>query len=63
MQNAVSRIGSARLAAVMLLIYGRWHRPGRVSRHVRETLAARGNLAVACEPAGDLGRAIPVMPG
>ena len=37
--------------------------PGRVSRHVQETLAARGNLAVACQAAGDLGRAIPVMPG
>ena len=50
----------------MLLIYG-WRRGrGRVSRHVRhvqETLAARGNLAVGCEAAGDAGRDIPVMPG
>ena len=37
--------------------------PGRVSRHVQETLAARGNLAVAYEGAGGLGRALPVMPG
>jgi hypothetical protein len=37
--------------------------PERVSRHVQETLAARNNLAVACEAAGDLGRAIPLMPG
>ena len=36
---------------------------GRVSRHVQETLAARGNLAAAYEAAGDLGRAIPLMPG
>ena len=37
----------------MLLIYG-WRRgPERVSRHVQETLAARGILAVACEAAGD----------
>ena len=57
------RIDSARLAAVMVLIYG-WRRgPERVSRHVQETLAARGNLAVACEAAGDPGRAIPLMPG
>ena len=41
----------------MVLIYG-WRRgPERVSRHVQETMAARGNLAVACEAAGD--RAIP----
>jgi len=47
----------------MLLIDG-WRRgPERVSRHVQETLAARGNLAVACEAAGDPGRAIPLMPG
>jgi hypothetical protein len=53
----VGRIDSARLAAILLLIYG-WRRgPERVSRHVQETLAARGNLAVACEAAGD--RAIP----
>jgi hypothetical protein len=37
--------------------------PERVSRHVQETMAARGNLAVACEAAGDPGRAIPLMPG
>jgi hypothetical protein len=37
--------------------------PERVSRHVQEILAARGNLAVADEAAGGLGRAIPVMPG
>ena len=37
--------------------------PERVSGHVQETLAARGNLAVAYEAAGDLGRAIPLMPG
>jgi len=35
----------------------------RVSRHVQETRAAHGNLAVASEAAGDLGRAIPLMPG
>jgi hypothetical protein len=29
--------------------------PERVSRHVQETLAARGNLAVACEAAGGPG--------
>ena len=59
----VGRIDSARLAAIMLLIYG-WRRgPERVSRHVQETMAARGNLAVACEAAGDPGRAIPLMPG
>ena len=47
----------------MLLIY-RWRRgPERVSGHVQETLAARGNRAVACEAAGDPGRAIPLMPG
>ena len=47
----------------MLLIYG-WRRgPERVSGHVQETMAARGNLAVACEAAGDPGRAIPLMPG
>jgi hypothetical protein len=57
----VGRSDSARLAAIMLLIDG-WRRgPGRVSGHVQETLAARGNLAVACEAAGD--RAIPLMPG
>jgi len=37
--------------------------PERVSRHFQETLAARNNLAVAYEAAGDLGRAIPLMPG
>ena len=31
--------------------------------HVQETLAARGNLAVAYQAAGDLGRAITLMPG
>ena len=47
----------------MVLIYG-WRRgPERVSRHVRETMAARGNRAVACEAAGDLGWTIPLMPG
>src|SRR5690242_19609880 len=36
----------------MVLIHG-WRRgPGRVSRQVGETMAARGNLAVACEAAG-----------
>lgn len=55
----VGRIDGAGLTAIMVLIYG-WRRgPGRVSRHVRETLAARANLAV--EAAGD--RAIPLMPG
>jgi hypothetical protein len=48
----VGRIDSARPAAIMLFIYG-WRRgPERVSRHVQETMAARGNLAVACEAAG-----------
>ena len=48
---------------MVLLIYG-WRRgPERVSRHVRETLAARASLAVACEAAGDLGRAMLLMPG
>jgi len=37
--------------------------PERVSRHVRETTAAGGNLAVTREAAGDPGRAIPPMPG
>ena len=47
----------------MVLIYG-WRRgPERVSGHVQETMAARGNRAVACEAAGDPGRAIPLMPG
>ena len=36
----------------MLLIYGWRRRPERVSRHVQETMAARGSLAVACEDAG-----------
>ena len=55
----VGRSDSARLAAIMVLIDG-WRRgPERVSGHVRETLAARANLAVACEAAGDPGRAIP----
>ena len=59
----LGRIDSARLAAIMLLIYG-WRRgPERVSRHVQETLAARANLAAACEAAGDPGRVIPLMPG
>ena len=45
----------------MLVIYG-WRRgPERVSRHVRQTLAARASLAVAYEPAGDPGRVIPVI--
>jgi len=59
----VGRIDSARLAAIMVLIYGWRPGPERVSRHVQETLAARANLAVACEAAGDPGRAIPLMPG
>jgi hypothetical protein len=43
----------------MVLIDG-WRRgPDRVSGHVQETMAARANLAVACEAAGDPGRAIP----
>jgi hypothetical protein len=59
----VGRIDTARLAAIMPLIY-RWRRgPERVSRHVQETMAARGNRAVACKAAGDPGRAIPLMPG
>jgi hypothetical protein len=60
----VGRLDSVRLAAaIMLLIYG-WRRgPERVSRHVQETMAARGNLAVAYEVAGDPGPAIPLMPG
>ena len=59
----VGRIDSARLAAIMGLIYG-WRRgPGRVSGHVRETMAARASLAVACEAAGGPGRAVPLMPG
>ena len=37
--------------------------PGRVSGDVQESMAARGNLAAACEAAGDPGRAIPLMPG
>ena len=37
--------------------------PERVSRHVQETLAVRGNLAAAYEAAGDLGRVSPLMPG
>jgi hypothetical protein len=37
--------------------------PERVSRQVQGTLAARGDLAVADEAAGGLGRAIPRMPG
>ena len=57
------RLDSARLAAIMVLIYG-WRRgPERVSRHVQETMAARGSRAVACEAAGDPGRAIPLVPG
>ena len=59
----LGRSDSARLAAIMLLIYG-WRRgPERVSGHVQETMAARGSLAVACEAAGDPGRDIPLMPG
>src|SRR6266567_2764084 len=51
----VVRLDGARLAATMVLICG-WRRgPERVSRHVQETLAARGNRAVACEAAGDPG--------
>ena len=51
----VGRIDSARLAAIMVLIYG-WRRgPERVSRHVQGTLAAGGNLAVACDAAGGPG--------
>jgi hypothetical protein len=45
----------------MLLIYGWRPRPERVSKHVQETLAVRGNRAVACKAAGDPGRAIPLM--
>jgi hypothetical protein len=41
-----------------------WRRgPERVSRHVQETMAARGNLAVACEAAGDRTGPFPFMPG
>ena len=59
----VGRIDSARLAAIMLLIYG-WRRGReRVPGHVQETMAARASLAVACEAAGDPGRAIALMPG
>jgi len=59
----VGRSDSARLTAIMVLICG-WRRgPERVSRHVQETMAARASLAVACEAAGDPGRAIPLMPG
>ena len=47
----------------MLLVYGWRLGPERVSRYVQETMAARGKLAVACKAAGDLGRAIPLMPG
>ena len=43
----------------MVLIDGWRHGHERVSRHVQETMAARGNLAVANEAAGDPGRAIP----
>jgi hypothetical protein len=51
----VGRIDSARLAAIMVLIYGWRLGPGRVSRNVQETLAARGNRAVACKARGDPG--------
>jgi hypothetical protein len=55
--NQAICVDSARLAAIMVLIHG-WRRgPERVSRHVQETMAARGDLAVACEAAGD--RVIP----
>ena len=37
--------------------------PERVSRHVQETLAARGGLAVACAAAGDPDPGHPLMPG
>jgi hypothetical protein len=51
----VGRLDSARLTAIMLLIYG-WRRgPERVSGHVQETMAARGNLAAACKAAGGPG--------
>ncbi len=44
----------------MLFIHG-WRRgPERVSGHVQEAMAARGNLAVAWKAAGGLGRAIPL---
>jgi len=57
----VGRADCARLTAIMVLIYG-WRRgPGRVSRCVQETLAARGNLAVACAAAGT--GPFPLMPG
>lgn len=57
------RIDGARLAAIMLLVYG-WRRaPEHVSRQVQETMTAGGGRAVAGEPAGDPGRAIPVVPG
>ena len=39
----------------MVLIYGWRLGPERVSRHVQESMAARANLAVACEAAGDPG--------
>ena len=37
--------------------------PGRVSRQFQETMAARGNLAVACQAAGTWAGVIPLMPG
>ena len=56
------RIDGARPAASMLLIHW-WRRgPERVSRHVRETLAARGSRAVAGEDAGT-GPGHPRVPG
>ena len=59
----VGRLDSARLAAIMVLIYG-WRRgPERVSGHVQETLAVRGNRAVACKAAGTRARVIPLVPG
>jgi hypothetical protein len=59
----VGRIDSARLAAIMLLIHG-WRRgPERVSRCVHETMAARGNLAVANQAAGTRAGPFPLMPG
>ena len=49
------RLDSARLAAIMVLIYG-WRRgPDRVSGHVQETMAARASRAAACEAAGGPG--------
>ena len=55
------RFNGARVAAIMLLIYGWRLGPGRVSRHAQETMAARGYLAVACEAAET--RAVSLVPG